>query len=139
MLQVPCPDLTVTSSGRAAAYDLDRSRHVDHLQPLPTWSLTKLTEGLWPRERAGDAAASVRRSQRGQAAPARRGVSRTPNGPNALVRGTDGDRAFPMFVGLTKRTIGGLTESPGLPRRLTVHVEFSREQLEFGRPGGQGG
>jgi hypothetical protein len=36
-------------------------------------------------------------------------------------------------------TIGGLTESPGLTRRLTVHVEFSREQLEFVRPGGHGG
>ena len=33
-------------------------------------------------------------------------------------------------------TIGGLTEIAGLTRRLTVHVEFSREQLEFGRPGG---
>jgi hypothetical protein len=33
MLQVACPDLTVTSSGRAAAYDLDRSRHSDHPQP----------------------------------------------------------------------------------------------------------
>ena len=27
----------------------------------------------------------------------------------------------------------------GLTRRLTVHVEFSREQLEFGLPGGHGG
>jgi hypothetical protein len=26
-----------------------------------------------------------------------------------------------------------------LPRRLTVHVEFSREQPEFGLPGGHGG
>src|SRR5271168_4532625 len=33
MLQVACPDLTVTSSGRAAAYDLDRSRHANHPQP----------------------------------------------------------------------------------------------------------
>jgi hypothetical protein len=29
MLQVACPDLTVTSSGRAAAYDLDRCRHAE--------------------------------------------------------------------------------------------------------------
>src|SRR5580704_312420 len=33
MLAGACPDLTVTSSGRAAAYDLDRSRHANHPQP----------------------------------------------------------------------------------------------------------
>ena len=40
----------------------------------------------WPGERAGDAAAAVRRPQRGQAAPARRGVSRAFRHPGSPSR-----------------------------------------------------
>jgi hypothetical protein len=41
-----------------------------------------------------------------------------------LVRGAEG---FDRQITTDEYTIGGLTESPGLPRRLTVHVEFSRD------------
>jgi integrase len=62
-------------------------------------------------------------------------------GERVAISGTGGRTSDSDFRQTTtdEDTIGGLTESPGLTRRLTVHVEFSREQLEFGRPGGHGG